>query len=116
MGTLTSCSFGAVSFRFRTGPGIVVNGRRTRSLVENRKWRKSNSCFLCKEISRRAVSYRNSVRLRCSSGSNKNNEEEGEKIAKDSSVATTELQEKPELRNRDEFTSNKEPPSVPSRV
>ncbi|KAF5725737.1 zinc metalloprotease EGY1 chloroplastic isoform X1 [Tripterygium wilfordii] len=115
MGTLTS-SFGAVSLRFPTGPGIVVfNGRRTRSLVETSKGRKSNSCFLCREISRREVSYRSSVRLRCSSGSNNNNEGESDKMANDSSVATTEPPEKPELPNSDDFISNKEPPSVPSR-
>lgn len=118
MGTLTSCSFTPVDFKFLSIPrsGAPRGRFRFPELTGSR-----NSCFLCREISyrlRRKTLYRNLGRFRCFSVDNGSNGdgESGSDASRDSNAAATTTTEHEEVA--EEFNAEKTTPpaSVSSRV
>ncbi|KAF8398057.1 hypothetical protein HHK36_016983 [Tetracentron sinense] len=108
MGTLTSCSFSTLNFRFRLYPkgGAFREGIQ----VLERKNSK-NICLLCKERSKGKISVRNLPGFTCFSTNGDNGEEE---LSKGSNL-TTASSEEVEERNSDEFKSEQTPASISSR-
>ncbi|XP_065853105.1 probable zinc metalloprotease EGY1, chloroplastic [Euphorbia lathyris] len=116
MGTLTSCSFSALNLRLRSAT-IGNNFRENTLSFDLRKKKKmmTTSCFLCKGISRREVSFIYFNRIRCFSTNNgghgdleNSNNNENENVTKDSNVKTASLDEK-EGRGVNDFGSDKAP-------
>ncbi|XP_062166659.1 probable zinc metalloprotease EGY1, chloroplastic [Alnus glutinosa] len=117
MGTLTSCSFTPVDFKFLSIPRCGAPRERFRfpELSSSR-----NSCFLCRERSyrlRRKVLYRNFGRFRCFSVDNDSNGdgESGSDASRDSNATATTTAEPEEAA--EEFNAEKTTPpaSVSSR-
>ncbi|GLT87451.1 hypothetical protein SLE2022_055330 [Rubroshorea leprosula] len=107
MGTLTSFSFTAVNYKFRSDS--VIRERIGIGVLESKKL-KRNSCFLCKTMFIKEISPKKFYRIRCFSASNDDGEMKEENLSKDSSVTTV-----PPPDDTDERRSNKTPASVSSR-
>lgn len=117
MGTLTSCSFTPVDFKFLSIPrsGAPRGRFRFPELTGSR-----NSCFLCREISyrlRRKTLYRNLGRFRCFSVDNGSNGdgESGSDASRDSNAAATTTTEHEEAAEEFKAEKTTPPASVSSR-
>ncbi|XWS64895.1 hypothetical protein CRYUN_Cryun05aG0043500 [Craigia yunnanensis] len=121
MGTLTSCSFSAVNFRFRSSSifreRVGVQGFDSREL-------KRNLCFLCKGVISKEVSREKFFKIRCFSGGNNNDgdytkndgdikENNNTSSSKESTVTTASPQEEKAMEEKS--TGNDLTPSVFSR-
>ncbi|KDP39656.1 hypothetical protein JCGZ_02676 [Jatropha curcas] len=97
MGTLTSCSFSTLNLRLRSVP----RERFPSFYLKEKEKNKAISCFLCRGISKREISFANFSTIRCFStnndshsdlDNNKNNNSEND--IKDSNVKTASSEEK----------------------
>ncbi|XVE90217.1 hypothetical protein DITRI_Ditri20bG0061400 [Diplodiscus trichospermus] len=122
MGTLTSCSFSAVNFRFRSTS--TFRERVGIQVFETTKM-KRNLCFLCRGIISKEVSRQKFFKIRCFSGDNNNDgdytDNDGDikennvntSSSTESTVTTASPPEKKAVEEKS--TGNDPPPSVSSR-
>ncbi|KAI7991097.1 hypothetical protein LOK49_LG12G02187 [Camellia lanceoleosa] len=116
MGNLTSCSFRTVNLNQQWS--LISSASRKRiELLE----RKSNFCFLCKELwKRHRVLNRNFARPWCF-GANNNGDNDGDSsnnASNDSNLATTTSRDEAEERaqSNDDFDSDESKASISSRI
>lgn len=121
MGTLTSCSFSAVNFRFRSSS--VFRERAGVQVIESRKL-KRNLCFLCRGLISKEVSREKFFRIRCFSVGNNNDsdyinndgdikENDNTSSSAESTVTTASPPEEKAVEEKK--PGNDLPPSVSSR-
>ncbi|KAE8699227.1 putative zinc metalloprotease EGY1 [Hibiscus syriacus] len=125
MGTLTSFSFSAVNLRFNFSP--IFRERVGVQVFQSRK-SKRNLCYLCRGAFSKDIYREKFLRIRCFSGSNNNNSNDGDYSQNDGDIkedssntasstesAVTTASPPEEKSVQEKRTSSDLPPSVPSR-
>ncbi|KAJ7971946.1 Peptidase M50 family protein [Quillaja saponaria] len=115
MGTLTSCSFTRLNFRFRSNT-LCSDFRERIQFHDHELKRLKGSCYLCRERSK-VLKYVNFDRFKCFSSNNgvDNDGESSSNASKDSNVNTVPPEEATEKSGSEKSTSSSvssKPPSV----